>query len=113
MKTLDLTNKNVTVKECDSVPEMFVAGPVNVMRTGPLLTVTLTNVRADVTQLDGRQQHARSHRRRGVAPGDAGRDRRAADAGPRPGAAVDGAAGHVLIAGPDRSKADRSKVRSP
>jgi hypothetical protein len=43
MQTLDLTNKNVTIKECDSVPEMFVAGPVNSMRTGPLV-----NVRADV-----------------------------------------------------------------
>jgi hypothetical protein len=41
----------VTIKECDSVPEMFVAGPVNSMRTGPLVTVTLTNVRADVVQL--------------------------------------------------------------
>jgi hypothetical protein len=51
MQTLDLTNKNVTIKECDSVPEMFVAGPVNSMRTGPLVTVTLTNVRADVVQL--------------------------------------------------------------
>ena len=53
MKTLDLTNTNVTVKECNSVPEMFVAGPVNVMRTGPLLTVTLTSVRADASQLMG------------------------------------------------------------
>jgi hypothetical protein len=53
MQTLDLTNKNVTIKECDSVPEMFVAGPVNTMRTGPLVTVTFTNVRADTVQLMG------------------------------------------------------------
>jgi hypothetical protein len=51
MYTLDLTNKKVNVKECDSVPEVFVAGPINTMRTGPLVTITFTNVRADVTQL--------------------------------------------------------------
>ena len=53
MQTLDLTNKNVAIKECDSVPELFVAGPVNTMRTGPLVTVTFTNVRADTVQLMG------------------------------------------------------------
>ena len=51
MHTLDLANKNVTVKECDSVPEMFVAGPINVMRAGPLLTITFTNVRPDISHL--------------------------------------------------------------
>ena len=53
MQTLDFANKNVIIKECDSVPEIFVAGPVNTMRAGSLLTVTFTNVRADTAQLMG------------------------------------------------------------
>jgi hypothetical protein len=51
MQKLDITGKRPSVRECDTVPDMFVSGPANVMSTGGLVVITLTNVRADVAQL--------------------------------------------------------------